>query len=300
MPEIVTKVFFEFLDLGTNLFVLFLGISFFINFIQAYVPMEKLEKWMFSKNRFLGNLAGALLGFITPFCSCSTIPLLVTMLNRNIPFQTVMTYLFTSPLLDPWILGLMAYIYGMKVTIIYTVTTFIFSMIIGWYLDKKNYKEHVKKVVIKGYLPEQDEARRKDFILNLKESVKETIYLIRTVAVYILIGAFIGAIIKEAVPTHFLTLISDQNQWWIVPLAAILGVPLYIRLSTMLPISQALLVNGFPIAPTMALLIGGAGASLPEIVMLRGIFSNKLVGAFVISVFIMATFSGYLFLIIYS
>jgi len=298
MPDLVTKVLLEFLSLSKNLLVLFLGISFFISFIQAYVPFERVEKWMGSKNPFLGNLAGALLGFITPFCSCSTIPLLVTMLNRNVPFQTVMTYLFTSPLLDPWIIGLMAYIYGVKVTAIYTVTTFVFSMIIGWYLDKKNYKEQVRNVVIKGALPEQDERRRKDFVLNIKESIKETIDLIRSVVVYILIGAFVGAIIKEAVPTDFLTFISDQNQWWVIPVAAIIGVPLYIRLSTMLPIAQALLVNGFPIAPTMALLIGGAGASLPEIIMLKSIFRKKLVGAFVVSVFLMATVSGYLFLVL--
>ncbi|MFP7736756.1 permease [Priestia aryabhattai] len=298
MPDLVTKVLLEFLSLSKNLLVLFLGISFFISFIQAYVPFEKVEKWMGNKNPFLGNLAGALLGFITPFCSCSTIPLLVTMLNRNVPFQTVMTYLFTSPLLDPWIIGLMAYIYGVKVTAIYTVTTFVFSMIIGWYLDKNNYKEQVRNVVIKGALPEQDERRRKDLVLNIKESIKETIDLIRSVVVYILIGAFVGAIIKEAVPTDFLTFISDQNQWWVIPVAAIIGVPLYIRLSTMLPIAQALLVNGFPIAPTMALLIGGAGASLPEIIMLKSIFRKKLVGAFIVSVFLMATVSGYLFLVL--
>ncbi|MDN4634254.1 permease (plasmid) [Priestia megaterium] len=298
MPDVVTKVLLEFLSLGKNLLVLFLGISFFISFIQAYVPFEKVERWMGSKTPFLGNLAGALLGFITPFCSCSTIPLLVTMLNRNVPFQTVMTYLFTSPLLDPWILGLMGYIYGVKVTAIYTVTTFIFSMIIGWYLDKKNYKDQVRNVVIKGALPEQDERRRKDLFLNIKESIKETIDLIRSVLVYILIGALVGAIIKEAVPTNLLTFISDQNQWWVIPAAAIIGVPLYIRLSTMLPIAQALLVNGFPIAPTMALLIGGAGASLPEIIMLKSIFRKKLVSAFVVSVFLMATVSGYLFLVL--
>ncbi|AWG44733.1 permease [Priestia filamentosa] len=297
MPEVVTKILLEFLSLSKNLLVLFVGISFLISFIQAYVPFEKLEKWMGGKNPLLGNLAGAILGFITPFCSCSTIPLLVTMLNRNIPFQAAMTYLFTSPLLDPWILALMAYIYGVKVTIIYTVATFIFSMLIGWYLDKNNYKEQVKNVIVKGALPEQDQARRKDIILNLKESIKETVDLIRSVLVYVLIGAFIGAIIKEAVPTNFLTFISDQNQWWVIPLAAIIGVPLYIRLSTMMPIAQALLVNGFPLAPTMALLIGGAGASLPELIMLKSIFRKKLVGAFVVSVFLMATFSGYLFLI---
>lgn len=298
MLEIVSKIFFEFLSLSKNLLVLFVVISFLISFLQVYVPLEKVEKWMASKNPLIANFAGALLGFITPFCSCSTIPLLVTMLNRNIPFQTVMTYLFSSPLLDPWIIALMAYIYGVKVTIIYTITTFIFSMIIGWYLDKKNYKEQVKNVIVKGVTPEQDHVRRKNFLLNIKLSIKETWDLMKTVLAYILIGAFVGAIIKEAIPTDFLYLISDQNQWWIIPLAAIIGVPLYIRLSTMLPIAQILIANGFPLAPTMALLIGGAGASLPEMIMLKSIFSKKLITAFVVSVFLMATFSGYLFLII--
>ncbi|MBM7702866.1 permease [Metabacillus iocasae] len=288
----------EFLSLVTHLLLLFVAISFLISFLQAYVPFEKIEKWMQSQNPLVGNVAGAILGFVTPFCSCSTIPLLITMLNRQVPFQTVMTYLFTSPLLDPWIIGLMAYIYGIKVTVIYTITTFVFSMIIGWYLDKKGYKNQVKNVIVKATLLNQDEQPRRHLVLNIKESIKETMNLIRSVLPYILIGAFVGAIIKEVIPTQVLTFISNQNQWWVIPLAAIIGVPLYIRLSTMLPIAQSLLVSGFPIAPTMALLIGGAGASLPEVIMLKSIFRPKLIRAFVGSVFLIATFSGYLFLLL--
>ncbi|WP_110111797.1 permease [Bacillus sp. CGMCC 1.16541] len=298
MLDAILTVLHEFLSLSTHLLLLFLVISFFISFLQAYVSFERMETWMKSQNPFLGNVAGALLGFVTPFCSCSTIPLLITMLNRNVPFQTVMTYLFTSPLLDPWILGLMAYIYGVKVTVIYAVTTFAFSMLVGWYLDRKGYKDQVKHVIVKGTLGNPDEQRRKHVLLNLKESVKETFQLIRSVVPYILIGAFIGAMIKEVVPTNVLAFVSNQNQWWVIPLAAIIGVPLYIRLSTMLPIAQSLLVSGFPIAPTMALLIGGAGASLPEIIMLKSIFHQKLIRAFIASVFLIATFSGYLFLLL--
>ncbi|MFB4212857.1 permease [Shouchella sp. 1P09AA] len=298
MSDVLRDIFLEFLSLSKNLLVLFIGITLFINFIQAYVPFDKLNKWMASKNPIIGNLAGAFLGFVTPFCSCSTFPFLVTMINKKVPFQASMTFLFTSPLLDPWILGLMAYIYGVNVTIIYTISTLIFSMIISWLLDKYNFEKYIKKVAVQGSLPEQDRARRKNLKLNIKESVRETLSLMKTVLVYILIGALIGAIIKEAIPMSLISFIADQNQWWIIPLAAIIGVPLYIRLSTMLPIAQALLVQGFPIAPTMALLIGGAGASLPEIVMLKSIFKTKLVAAFVVSVFLVASFSGYLFLIL--
>jgi uncharacterized protein len=297
MLEVLTKTFSQFTTIALELFTLFIGISFFINLIQAYIPFEKLDKWMASRNPLIGNVAGAILGFVTPFCSCSTIPLLVTMINRNIPFQTVMAFLFTSPLLDPWIIGLMAYIYGVKITVIYTIATFIISMIIGFALDKFGFRKYVKNVIVKGSLPEQNAARKTNFVLNLKESWKETWDLIRSVGLYLILGAMIGAVIKEAVPTQLLQAISDQNQWWVVPVAAIIGIPLYIRLSTMLPIAQALMIKGFPIAPTMALLIGGAGASLPEIIMLNSIFHKKLVGAFIASVFIMATFSGYLFLV---
>lgn len=294
--ELILKILKEFLSLSKNLLVLFFIISIFISFFEPFIPFDRLEKWMKDKNMLIGNFAGALLGFITPFCSCSTIPLLVTMINRKIPFQIIMTYLFSSPLLDPWILGIMYYIYGLKVTAIYGIVTFLFSMLMGYILDKLGYSQYVKNVIVEGAELTTDEKRRKDMILNLKVSFIETFNLIKSVFFYIIIGAFIGAIIKEAVPTHFLTSIGDYNQWIIIPIAAIIGVPLYIRLSTMLPIANALLAGGFPLAPMMALLIGGAGASLPEIIMLKSIFQNKLVNAFIISVFIMATFSGYLFL----
>ncbi|MGV2929414.1 permease [Macrococcus capreoli] len=296
--EIILKVIKEFFSLSKNLLVLFFLISIVISFFEPYIPFSKLEKWMKEKNMLIGNFAGALLGFITPFCSCSTIPLLVTMINRKIPFQIIMTYLFSSPLLDPWILGLMYYIYGLKVTIIYGLVTFLFSMLIGYILDVLGYDKYVKNVIVEGANIETDEHRRNDILLNIKVSLIETFNLIKSVFIYIILGAFIGAIIKEAVPTDFLTNIGEYNQWIIIPIAAIIGVPLYIRLSTMLPIANALLAGGFPLSPMMALLIGGAGASLPEIIMLKSIFHNKLVIAFITSVFLMATFSGYLFLIL--
>ncbi|WP_414053796.1 permease [Macrococcus equi] len=296
--DLILKVIKEFFSLSKNLLLLFFLISIVISFFEPYIPFSKLEKWMKEKNILIGNFAGALLGFITPFCSCSTIPLLVTMINRKIPFQIIMTYLFSSPLLDPWILGLMYYIYGLKVTIIYGLVTFLFSMLIGYILDILGYDKYVKNVIVEGAHLETDENRRKNILLNIKISLIETFNLIKSVFIYIIIGAFIGAIIKEAVPTNFLTSIGEYNQWIVIPIAAIIGVPLYIRLSTMLPIANALLAGGFPLSPMMALLIGGAGASLPEIIMLKSIFQNRLVIAFITSVFLMATFSGYLFLIL--
>ncbi|WBF53205.1 permease [Macrococcoides canis] len=296
--ELLKEIFGSFLSLSLNLLILFFLISIIISFFEPFIPFSKLEKIMTDRNMLLGNFAGALLGFITPFCSCSTIPLLVTMINRKIPFQIVMTYLFSSPLLDPWILGLMYYIYGFNVTAIYGIVTFLFSMLIGYVLDKLKFSKYVKNVIVEGVELHEDASRRTNIPLNIKVAFIDTLNLMKSVFTYIIFGALIGAIIKEAVPTSLLTALGDFNQWIVIPIVAIIGVPLYIRLSTMLPITNALLAGGFPLSPMMALLIGGAGASLPEVIMLKSIFHNRLVIAFVVSVFIMATFSGYLFLLL--
>ncbi|ADU94742.1 permease [Geobacillus sp. Y412MC52] len=295
MWDIVWNTTKEFISLAKNLLILFVLITYLINILEYIIPFDKLEKSLFAKNRFLANISGALLGFVTPFCSCSTIPMLVTMFDKNVPFQTAMTFLFTSPLLDPWILTMMAYILGWKVTIIYTFVTLVISMIIGWLLDKWGFKKYVKNVRIKGIESPQLEGSRK---VDWKKAWKDTLSLLKSVYIHILVGSLIGAFIKEAIPHSLLEVVSKGSQWWVIPLAAIVGVPLYIRLSTMLPVSQSLIAKGLPLAPTMALLIGGAGASLPEIIMLSSLFKKQLLIAFIASVFIMATFSGYLFLII--
>ena len=144
---------------------------------------------------------------------------------------------------------------------------------------------------MKGY-----EGSEKRF--DIKLAIKETMNLMKTVYPYLLIGAAVGAIIYGAVPTEWFTTYFGGDTWWLVPVAAIVGIPLYIRLSAMIPISQILMVKGMALGPVMALMISSAGASLPEIAMLNSIFKKKLVAAFIGSVFFMASVSGFLFYLI--
>ena len=120
----------------------------------------------------------------------------------------------------------------------------------------------------------------------------------KTVYPYLLIGAAIGSVIHEAVPTEWVSTYLGGNQWWLVPIAAIIGIPLYIRLEAMIPLSKILMAKGMAISPVMAMMISSAGASLPEITLLNSIFKRKLVVAFIISVITMATLSGFLFYLI--
>lgn len=285
------EVVISFLYIALELTVLFVVISFLIQILQRFIPYEKVERYMQGNNTWVGATMALLFAFVTPFCSCSTIPIVVNLLNKRIRFGVVMIFLFSSPVLDPTIITLMAAMLGFKVAIAYTIITSILSVIIGFTLEKLGFESHVKQVVIKGYEDKQQDV-------SFRGAMREVLNMMKTVYPYLLIGAAIGSIIHGAVPTEWITTYMGGDNWWLVPIAAIIGIPLYIRLSTMIPISQIMIAKGMALGPAMALMISSAGASLPEITMLKAIFKKRLVAAFVVSVFTMSTISGLLFYII--
>ncbi|PAE40073.1 permease [Bacillus sp. 7884-1] len=286
-----SEVFQSFVSIALELTLLFIGISFLINLLEGLIPYEKMERLMERSHPLVSALVALGFAFITPFCSCSTIPVVVNLLNKKVRFGIVMIFLFSSPVLDPTIITLMTAVLGVKVAITYTVVTSILSVIIGFALEKFGFEGQIKNVVVKGY----DEPNKK---FQLKAALLETLQLMKNVYPYLLIGAFIGAFIHGAVPTSWISTFMGGDKWWLVPIAAMIGIPLYIRLSTMIPISQIMIAKGMALGPVMALMISSAGASLPELTLLNSIFKKKLVFAFVGSVFTMSTISGFLFYII--
>ncbi len=278
----------SFLWIAVELTLLFIGISFLISLLQGYIPYEKIEKKLTGGNKVLASFAAILFAFITPFCSCSTIPVVVNMLKKKIPFSIVMVFLFASPVLDPTILTIMGVVMGWKVTIFYTVITSVFSVIIGFALDRFGFRRYVKNVIMSGY-----EEKNQKF--NWRFALDETWSLMKSVYPYLIIGAAIGAVIHGLVPTEFITKWFGHDAWWLIPVAAIAGIPLYIRLSSMIPISQMLILKGMALGPVMAMMISSAGASLPEVILLKSIFKKQLVIAFIASVITMSTISGFVF-----
>ncbi|SFB20479.1 MULTISPECIES: permease [unclassified Bacillus (in: firmicutes)] len=285
------EVLKSFLYIAVELTILFIVISFIISLLQGYIPYEKIEKKLAGKNKFFGAIFALIFAFITPFCSCSTIPVVVNMLKKKMPFGIVMIFLFASPVLDPTILTLMAVVLGWKVTLLYTVLTSVFSVIIGFALEAFGFEKSVKNVVMTGY-----EEKHQKF--NLKLALQETIGLMKSVYPYLIIGAAIGSIIHGLVPTEWISTAFGSDNWWLIPIAAVIGVPLYIRLSSMIPISQILIMKGMALGPVMALMISSAGASLPEVVLLKSIFKKELVITFILSVMTMSTISGFIFYLI--
>ena len=287
----IREILSQFFIIALELTALFVVISFAVNLLQSIVPYEKINKYLSGKNTFLGVVAALIFAFVTPFCSCSTIPVVVNLLNKKVRFGIVMVFLFSSPLLDPTIITLMAAILGVKVAVTYTIVTAVFSAIVGLLLEKLGFESAVKHVKMSGYY----ESEMK---FSFKAAAKETGNLMKTVYPYLLFGAAIGSVIHEAVPTEWITTYLGGDKWWLVPIAAVIGIPLYVRIETMIPLSKILIAKGMAFPPVMALMIGSVGASIPEVALLNSIFQKRLVVAFVASVITMATFSGFLFYII--
>jgi len=283
------QIGFSFLGIALELTALFLVISFVMNLLQGILPYERMERVIGRSHPAVGALTALAFAFVTPFCSCSTIPIVVGMLNKKFRFGIVMTFLFASPVLDPTILTLMTAMLGWKAAAVYTAATAVLSVAIGFALEALGFESAVKRVIVKGGAAP---GERK---LDVRAAWTGTMQLMKTVYPYLLLGAAIGAVIHGAVPSEWVAAHLSGEQWWLVPLAAAVGIPLYIRLSSMIPISYMLMAKGMALAPVMALMISSAGASLPELAMLNAIFHRRLVVAFVASVMSMATLSGLLF-----
>ncbi|MRG87129.1 permease [Salinibacillus xinjiangensis] len=282
----------DFLAIAAELTFLFVAITILISFLQSLIPLEKVEKKIKSTNKLFASFLAVFFAFLTPFCSCSTIPIVVHLLKNKIPFGIVMVFLFASPVLDPTILTIMGVMLGWKVTILYTLLTSLLTIIIGLVIEALGFERYVKQVVMKNFASKASES------FSFHRAWREVLTLMRDVFPYLLIGAGIGAGIHNFVPTEWISEFLGDEKWWLVPVAAVIGIPLYIRLSSMIPISQILVMKGMALGSVMALLISSAGASLPEVVMLKSIFKKELVMTFLVSIFTMASTSGFIFYLI--
>lgn len=299
--ETLLNVGKTFLMLFGELFGLFIGISFVVALLQIYISQDRIKRILTTPKKGLNSVLGALLGAVTPFCSCSTIPVLVGLFNSGAPFCGAISFLLTSPILNPAIITLMLAFFGVKATIIYTVFTFVFAVVMGLILDKAGFEEYVKNVTVKG--GHQDnvcwENLQGTFWQKqwqaIKLALKDSFGLFKGVFGFLLLGAGIGAFIYGFVPTDLLANFAGANSLWAVPLAAIVGIPMYIRTETMIPIASILIAKGVAPGVMISLTLGGAGASIPEVSLLNSIFKKKMVITFVLCIFAVATITGYIF-----
>ena len=281
-----------------ELVVLFIMITALVEIILMYIPQEKISRKI-EKAGFLGNVISAGFGALTPFCACSTIPMTVGFLNAGVPFGATMSFLIASPLLNPIIIAMLGALVGVKAMLIYGAIAFTCSIFFGWGLQKVD-AQYVKNVRLKKQSccsADEGSIDRKQLPWSQKIALalRAGWDTLRPIIWYLIIGVAMGAAIYGYMPSDWVLKIAGPDNPFAVPVAAIIGVPLYIRAETAIPIGVALMGKGMSIGAVIALVIGGAGMAIPEISMLASIFKKKLVIMIVAVIFLTAVISGYLF-----
>ena len=282
-----------------ELVVLFIVITAIVEIILMYIPQEKISKKI-EKAGFFGNVIAAGFGALTPFCACSTLPMTVGFLNAGVPFGATMSFLIASPLLNPIIIAMLGALVGIKAMLIYVAIAFLCAVFFGWGLQKVDAQKYVKNVRLKkqsccsaGEKP--IEAKKLPWSQKIAIALRAGWDTLRPIFWYLIIGVALGAVIYGYMPSDWVLKIAGPDNPFAVPVAAIIGVPLYIRAETAIPIGVALMGKGMSIGAVIALVIGGAGMAIPEMSMLASIFKKKLVAMIVAVIFLTAVISGYLF-----
>ena len=291
-----------FLYLFGELFALFIAISFLVAFLQIWVSKDRIKRLLTRPHKVENAILGALLGSVTPFCSCSTIPVLVGLFKSGAPFSGAISVLMTSPILNPAIIALLLVFFGPLPTVVYALITFVFAICVGLLLDKLGFSRYVKNVNVSGGCGCEDitwEKLEGTFWQKqwqaCKYAVKDAIGLFKGVIGWLLLGAGIGAFIYGFVPTELLENFAGADNLWAIPLAAVIGIPMYIRVETMIPIAGILMDKGVSAGIVIALILGGAGASIPEVSLLNSIFKKQMVVTFVLCIFLVAVGTGFAF-----
>jgi uncharacterized protein len=271
----------------SEMLFLFMLISMLVVWLQHKLPKHKVQALLSGRS---GYFTAAALGAITPFCSCSTLPMMVGLLRANAAFGPVMTFLFTSPLLNPILMALLWLMFGLKLTLIYSAGVLGVAVLSGIVLQHFQFRRFIT-------LPSlgccNNQSQSEPAVLTWRTTLVQAIVQTRSFIPHLALGVTVGAVVHGYVPASLLQNMSVANPWWLIPAAAISGILLYVRASSMLPIAASLVAKGVSLGAVMSLTIGGAGASLPEMIILKRIFQWPLMTAFVLVVLGTACVTGY-------
>ncbi len=294
------SVNFFFYDTVKILILLFL-ISSLMGVVNAYFPIDRLRNYLTSKKLYgLQYFFASFFGAITPFCSCSSIPLFIGFVKGGIPLGVTFAFLITSPLVNEVAVAMFLGIFGLKATLIYSVSGILLGMVGGYILGKFKLERYlsdwVKQIQAQSEMEtEQWEGEKTPFIDRLPSIIKDGWDIVRKVLVYVLIGIGIGAAMHGYVPENFFAQYLSADRWYAVPLAVILAVPMYANAAGIVPVIQVFVAKGVPLGTAIAFMMAVVGLSLPEATLLKKVMTWKLIGIFFGTVSLFIIVLGYLF-----
>ncbi|MGL4410738.1 MAG: permease [Bacteroidales bacterium] len=291
---------FFFYDSIKILILLFL-ISLIMGIVNAYFPIERLRTFLNSRKLYgLQYLLASLFGAITPFCSCSSIPLFIGFVKGGIPLGVTFAFLITSPLVNEVAIALFWGAFGIKVTLIYAISGILLGVIGGIVLGQFKLERYLSPWVQQLQATSEAEnevweSEHVPFLKRLPTIVKDAWAIVKGVLLYVIIGIAIGAIMHGYVPEGFFEKYLSEDNWFAVPLAVILAVPMYAGCSGIVPVIQVFVAKGVPLGTAIAFMMSVVGLSLPEATMLKKAMTWRLIAIFFGTVALFIIISGYIF-----
>ena len=279
--HLANSVQFFFYD-SFKITALILVITHFMSLMRYYLPIEKLRNFL-TKHKFYGldYFLATIFGAITPFCSCSSIPLFIGFIEAGIPLGVTFAFLITSPLINEVALALFIEMFGLKITILYVLAGILVGTIGGFIIGRLHLEKYVEDFVWKVKSQKQKiENQKTPFNKMLKIISREALDITKKITPYVLAGVGLGAFIHGYVPQGFFEKYLQKAGWFGVPLAVILAVPLYSNASGVIPIVQSLVSKGVPIGTALALMMAIVGISLPEALILKKVVKWQLLAIF--------------------
>jgi len=253
---------------------------FVIGVMRTYLPQHKIRKWMGQRDG-AGNFFAALFGAITPFCSCSSIPIFLGFLEAGIPLGVTFSFLITSPLINEYLVILMLGFFGWKITILYVISGMVIGVVSGMILGRMNLEQYLVSDLIEKREGENGKEKfYPTFASRLEFGLDESISITQKIWIWVLVGVAVGAGIHNYIPQETIQSIISKTGIFSVPIAAVLGVPMYGSCAAIVPIAVVLFQKGIPIGTALAFMMAIAALSLPEAIMLRRAMKLQLIVLF--------------------
>ncbi len=271
-------------------------IVFVVGIIRSYFSPERTRKILGGKKLFVGNVLASLLGVVTPFCSCSAIPLFLGFVESGVPLGVTFSFLIAAPMINEVALVLLFGLFGWKTALLYAATGLIIAMLSGYIIGRLKLERFVEDWVYQVKAGHLDIVEEKiPFSQRINAGMDVVKEIVVKVWIYIVIGIGVGAGIHGYVPENFMAGLMGKSAWWSVPIAVIIGVPMYSNAAGIIPIVQALLEKGASLGTVLAFMMSVIGLSLPETIILRKVLKLRLIFTFVGIVAIGIIIVGYIF-----
>ncbi len=264
-----------------KILILLTVIIFAISFVRSYFPPEKTRRILSHKREFIGNILAGLLGVVTPFCSCSAVPLFIGFVEGGVPLGVTFSFLISSPMVNEVAIVLLWGLFGWKITAIYISTGLFVAMAGGYVIGKLKLERWVEAYVYTMHLGDAEPVMMQTFRERIAYARFNTGDILRKIWFFVIIAIAIGGFIHGYVPEDFLVKYAGRGNWYAVPLAVLLGVPLYSNAAGVIPIVYALMSKGLTLGTTLAFMMAVTALSLPEMIILRKVLKVRLLAVFV-------------------